>query len=213
MRNIIFSSAISFLAMLGCQNEAKQIDPPSSSYLQIFDLGDTVHNNSGTMMEESNIVLDTTSQYRFKLTSTHQIVPNQSSSYFVRIEFDFQDKVRFLSSLANGGAVFSGPLLSTFTYGDTIDLNNIAQLNLSWYPETEIQIQNTGWLKYHIFTPFQQTIQNIQEGENYFVFKFGETGNERIGWINVYYQDTLCYLKDGYYFSEANQGIVVGKQE
>jgi hypothetical protein len=42
------------------------------------------------------------------------------------------------------------------------------------------------------------------------VFKFGEAGNERIGWLNMMYQDSLCYVKEGYYESEAHQGIVVG---
>jgi hypothetical protein len=53
-------------------------------------------------------------------------------------------------------------------------------------------------------------IQNIKIGENYFVFKFGATANERIGWLNIVYQDSVCYVKEGYYESTANQGIVVG---
>ncbi len=52
----------------------------------------------------------------------------------------------------------------------------------------------------------------MKVGENYVGFKFGEAGNERMGWFNIVYQDTLCYLKEGYYRVTPNEEIIVGEK-
>jgi hypothetical protein len=201
------------LVLMSCQKEEIKTPKESTNLSQIYSLGDTLTNNNQTSFEETEIILDSISQIGFRLTSSHSYVPNQSATYFIRIEFNYQDKVKFLDSLAYGGFVFSGPILTTFDNGDTIKFNIAGEEIFDWYPQMESQMENTGWLKYHIFTPLQGGVmKNIKSEENYIVFKFGDVGNERIGWLNIVYQDTLCYVKEGYYNMNIDENIIVGEK-
>ncbi|MBL7776068.1 MAG: hypothetical protein JNK89_08700 [Saprospiraceae bacterium] len=210
-KNLLF--ACFCCAWLGaCNKESGPTNDPSPALVPLFELGDTVRNDNTTSYEESTILIDSSGLFGFKLISTHNTVLNHSSTYFIRLELEYPDQVRFLSSWANGGGVFQGPILSTFDDGDTIDVNVASNGVLGWYPELEIQMVNTGWLKYHIFTAQQGSAkENIASGENYVVFKFGEPGKERIGWLDIEYRDTLCYIERGFYHATPNQGIIVGK--
>ena len=196
---------VGFAFWLGCQNESElfPVEPPS--LIPFFDLGDTLRNNFNTTNEEIIVVLDSSLQTGFKLTSTHHYSPQHSDTYFIRMEFDLQGDIRFLDSLTYD------QIVSTFEYGDTINLNIANEESFDWFPKAEYQL-GSSWLKYHIFTPSGGTSQNVSIGENYIVFKLGETGKERLGWFNIMYQDTLCYIKEGYYNSEPNQEIVVGSK-
>ena len=132
-----------FLA--GCQKEREPSPNQPQALIPIFEKGDTVRSNMTTSYEETNIVIDSSTQIGFKLTSTYGVKPNEWSAYFFRIEFDFEENIKFLDSLAYGGYVFAGPLLSTFDYGDTINIVAIDNHAVfDWYPIYEVQINNTG---------------------------------------------------------------------
>jgi hypothetical protein len=198
---------------IACQSDKIEDPPGSANLTPVYSLGDTLKNTNETIFEETEIIFDSISQIGFRLTSSRNFIPNQSASYFIRINFDYSDKVKLLDSLAYGGQVFSGPILSTFQHGDTIKFNIADEETFDWFPQIETQIENTGWMKYHIFTSSQGSVMNnFKSGENYIVFKFGEVSNERMGWLNIVYQDTLCYVKEGYYNMNIGENIVVGEK-
>ena len=76
----------------------------------------------------------------------------------------------------------------------------------------EAQQIYSGNLKYEIYTPQGGIQQSVKPGENYVVFRFGKPGKEKLGWCNFVYQDTLCYVKEGFYKFAPNLGIVVGSK-
>lgn len=212
MKHVTFIISFCFLAfafLAGCQKESEPSPQPQPSITPIFDLGDTLRNHYNMTYEEMNIVIDSASQIGFKLISRHNYVPNQSDTYFVSIDFNIQGPVRFLDSLTKVGYSFSRVILSTIAYGDTIRPTIANEGIFKWSPESEY---NAGgeYLKYYIYTPQGGTQHHMKVGENYVGFKFGDQGNEKMGWFNIVYQDTLCYLKEGYYESIPNKEIVVG---
>ena len=205
------SILLSCLILVSCQKDQVMDPVTTAEYLPLHTLGDTLHNNSSTNYEEINVVIDSETQTGFKLISTHEFAPNQFESFFIRVVYDVEDKIRFLDSLSSGGITFSGPLLSTFEFGDTIknDIRNEGVFD--WFPETREQVNNSGWMKYQIFTATQGSeVLNFELGDNYLVFKFGDPSNERLGWMNLVYQDTLCYIKEGFYNSTVDSGITIG---
>lgn len=201
-------AALGFLA--GCQKESDPSPQPQPSVMPIFDLGDTLRNHYNMTSDELNIVIDSASQTGFKLMSSHGYVPGMSDTYFIWVDVEVQDPFRLLDSTIKAGYSFSRSIVSTIAYGDTIRPAIADEGTFKWFPEHEFM--GRGYLKYHIYTPQGGTQHNMRNGENYVGFKFGDAGNERIGWFTIVYQDTLCYLKEGYYRIAPNEEIIVGEK-
>ncbi len=196
--------------LTGCQKESEPSPLPLPTVMSIFDLGDTLRNHSNMTYEEMNIVIDSASQTGFKLISRHGYVPGMSDTYFIWIDFAIQEPFKYLDSTVKVGYSFSRAIVSTIQYGDTIRPSIATEGIFKWFPEHEFM--GEGYLKYHIYTPQGGTQHNMKVGENYVGFKFGDAGNERMGWFNIVYQDTLCYLKEGYYRVTPNEEIIVGEK-
>lgn len=196
---------------VGCQKEKEVIPYEQPSLIPIFDLGDTVRSHFNMTHEELNIVIDSGAQTNFKIISEHYFDPNNYDTYFIWVDMNIQDPVRVLDSTVKTGYSFQTAILTTFEYGDTIKPTIAEEGIFSWFPKTVPPPMWRGYFKYHIYTADGGGTQhNSKVGENYIGFKFGDTGNEKLGWFNIVYQDSLCYVKEGYYRAAPNEEIVVG---
>jgi hypothetical protein len=95
----ILIGSIGLVFLAGCQKESEPTPNQPPALIPIFEKGDTIRNNMNTTYEETNIVIDSNSQFGFKLTSMYGIKPGEWSAYFIRIEFDFQDDIKFFRQL------------------------------------------------------------------------------------------------------------------
>lgn len=198
------------LIYCGCNQIDKDENLVLFTMVPFFDLGDTLRNSRLTNSTHMSAFLDSNSLFEFKFSSIHNS-SMEVESYFFKFELDTISSIRILDSLATGGIVFKGPLISTFLKGDSIDFQISNDGIFDWFPKNVFQYNNTGWLKYHIYTKYQgKKIENTHLGENYIVFKFGDLGQERLGWLNLVYQDSLMYVKEAYYRLEPQREIVVG---
>lgn len=213
------------LAFLGCSDpemdsteEVVPIDEPvideveepiASHYLPFYQLGSELKNDTSTVFESTTVVVDSSSLYKFDVNSYYNTGPN-SVVFSIKVQLKIDESVRFLNRLA-GGIVYEGPILSSFNKGDTISIDMPKNEVVDWFTDYESELRNTGWFKSHIYTEDQGWfIDNLNIGENYLVIKFGDENEERLGWLNVMYQDTLCYIKEGYYNQSINEDIIIG---
>lgn len=210
-----FLFALLVVLVLGCsQNEMEPNEPSetSSDYQAFHQIGDTIWNTINIPSDRTTIILDAESKFSFDLFSSYNI-NTDSEVQFIEVETLLEDQVTFLNTLEPGGNVFSGPILSNFKKGDTISTDITLNSNLDWFPQSTVHYGNTGWIKYHVFGLLQgELVHEMELGENYLVVKFGDLNEERLGWINLVYQDSFCYIKEAFHHMLPNQEIIVGEQ-
>lgn len=209
-----FFTNIGILALIvsifSCSKSETNQTLVKAEMIPFFSIGDSLRNDKNTSQEQIQINIDSNSNYVIKLESSH-FSNTTSVAYFVKFQIGMNDKYRILDSLQFGGYVFKGPILTVFSKGDSVDYDISKTGFLDWFPKSDVQLGNTGWIKHHIYTSTQgKNLENVKTGDNYIVIKFGEIGNERLAWMNVFYQDSLVYIKEAYYNSEAQKGIKVG---
>lgn len=181
-----------------------------SQYIPFFQLANELNNDPNTANDTITLVIDSSSTYKFDIKASNN-TDNHASTFFMKVEIDVDKSIRLLNRLAPGGFVFEGPLLSTFDEGDTIKFDMPQSDQVDWFTDDDGKLHNTGWIKYHIYKEgFGSTADNFDIGNNYLVVKFGDKGEERMGWLNIVYQDTVCYVKEGFYNSIIEGAIVVG---
>ena len=184
----------------------------SNILIPIYNTGDTIFNTQGTTYEETRIIFDSLTGQGLTLSSTHGEIPNQSSTYFIRLQIKGGQKVYLLDTIKTSNSILRGPILPAIAKGTIIDKDIQDEGYYIWRTQVPAFPEYSGYIKYHIFTATQGSIvENLRPGENNIVFKFGDFGDERLGWLNVVYQDSLCYIKEGYYTKDAGIEIVVGE--
>lgn len=208
MRTIYFTLLAGIiLIILSCNKEEHDFAPidipvsfKTTNYIPFYQLGDTVH--SGPIdynRDTATIVIDSSSNHSFNIIAWGQ--PDYVAyGVFIELVINVEDSIQLLK----GATPVNSPIVSTFQFGDHVSAN----MQNWWYPTTS---NNTTWLKYETYLSGQvHIVDHLAPGENYLAFKYGSPGNERHGWMNFVYQDTICYLKEGYFLEDPNTGIVVG---
>lgn len=199
--------------LFSCTQDNQGSPNGSNILLPIYKTGDTIFNHKGTINEETRIIFDSLTGQGLTLTSTHGEIPNQSSTYFIQLQIKEGQNVHLLDTIKTSNSILRGPILPAIAKGSIIDKNIQDEGRYIWRTQAPGFPEYSGYLKYHIYTAAQGSIlENVKPGENNIVFKFGDIGDERMGWLNVVYQDTLCFIKEGFYSKDAGQEIIVGEK-
>lgn len=181
------------------------IQAKTGSYTPFSDLGDTLYSNYVSYDYDTiTVMIDASINLSFKIEAK-----GHSDNYFlasyIGIITEDQDSIRFLLLPS------MSTLATTFQPGDSIATSIANNSNHIWYDYTPYNA--LGAIKNFYIEPWEiPEEEELPIGENYLVFKFGDPSNERLGWVNVVYQDSLLYVKEGFFESNINTDIVVGEQ-
>lgn len=205
--------SLSLTLFAQCQKDNSTPTDPvlsSSGMVPFFHLGDTLH-TIGTETKQITITLDSTSITKLRLEYTG-FDTDVASTRFVKPISVENSYFHFLDSIISPNTIQDGPILASFNEGDSIKINyQSSPLFLDWWDSVN-GMDNTGWLRYHIYEVGGSFVESIPVGDNFIPLKFEIDDNPHLGWMKLFYTDEFIVVKEGYYSTIPNQDILVGNK-
>jgi hypothetical protein len=212
MHKLIAIIFLFFMLAGACQKKEDIIEDKTNEYIPLISTGELLDISAENSLGTTTVLIDSDSNYFFTLRGYSFSNENSVGRFFL-LEMLHDRQVYILQRQNYFFPEFSVVMPAVFEKGQAVGINANQDIFMSWIPEENQFLDVNVYIKYEIFTSTQQGIvRNLNIGDNYVVFKFGEPGAEHMGWLNIEYLDTTCRIKEGYFNKNPNADIIVGER-